>query len=138
MYSIIIADDEEIECRGQEKILQDSFSDIRLLPSASSGEELIRAVREEKPDIIITDINMPGLNGLEAIEVLRKESVNSKVIINTAYSEFEYAREAITLGASDFLVKPLEREAYLRAVDFLRSLRMRSYHCTKRREKFMK
>lgn len=117
MYSIIIADDEAIECQGQEKILQDSFSNVKLLPSAGSGAELIQAVREYKPDIIITDINMPGLNGLKAIEVLRKESVNSKVIINTAYSEFEYAREAITLGASDFLVKPLDRESYVRAVE---------------------
>lgn len=117
MFTVIIADDEEIECRGQEKILLDSFNNIRLLPSASNGEELIRAVRQEKPDIIITDINMPGLGGLKAVEVLRKEAVNSRVIINTAYSEFEYAREAIALGASDFLVKPLERETYLKAVE---------------------
>ena len=117
MYTIIIADDEAIECRGQEQILQNSFSNIRLLPSAANGTELIERVREEQPDIIITDINMPDLNGLGAIGVLRNEAVHAQVIINTAYSEFEYAKEAISLGACAFLVKPLERQDYLKAVE---------------------
>lgn len=115
-FSILIADDEAFECRALEIILQDSFSNIELLPSVYNGTELLQSGEKECPDIIITDINMPGLNGLDAIEILRKKFVQSRVIINTAYSEFDYARKAIALGASSFLVKPLEKELFLKEI----------------------
>ena len=66
-FSIMIADDEAFECRALEIILQDSFSNIELLPSVYNGTELLQSGEKECPDIIITDINMPGLNGPDAI-----------------------------------------------------------------------
>ena len=116
MYTIIIADDEKMECHGLEGILQNHFANVKLLPSVYNGTDLIASVEKYHPDIIITDINMPGLNGLEAIEILREKAVHSRVIINTAYSEFDYARKAVALGASDFLVKPLENETLFRSI----------------------
>lgn len=116
MYTIIIADDEELECHGLENVLQNSFSNVRIFPSVYNSADLISSVENDAPDIIITDINMPGLNGLDAIEILREKAVHSKVIINTAYSEFDYAQKAIKLGAFDFLVKPLENETLIRTI----------------------
>lgn len=112
----MIADDEMIECRGLERMIQNGFCDIELLPSVYNGVELIQCVEKEKPDIVIVDLNMPGLSGLEAVEILRMKSYETKVIINTAYSEFEYIKKALILGASDYLQKPIEEEKFREAL----------------------
>lgn len=122
MYQMIIADDEQIECRGLEMMVQNHFRNIRLLPSVYSGVALIKAVQEQMPDIVIADINMPGLSGLEAIEILRMKSMNTKVIINTAYSNFEYIRKAMVLGASDYLLKPVDEERFKEAISRILSM----------------
>ncbi|MEE0388780.1 MAG: helix-turn-helix domain-containing protein, partial [Agathobaculum sp.] len=105
---LLVADDEEIECCGITNVITECFPQITVTGSVHNGAELIRAAREQHPDIIIADINMPGINGLDAIEVLRQEKINSKVIINTAYSYFEYAKKAILLKAADYLLKPFD------------------------------
>lgn len=116
MYRMLIADDEAIECRGLERMVLNCFENVELLPSVYNGVDLIRQVTQEQPDIVIVDINMPGLNGLEAVEILRLKSFDTKVIINTAYSDFEYVQKALVLGASDFLQKPMEEEKFREAV----------------------
>lgn len=116
MYRMMIADDEAIECRGLERMVLNCFENVELLPSVYNGVDLIRQVTQEQPDIVIVDINMPGLNGLEAVEILRLKSFDTKVIINTAYSDFEYVQKALILGASDFLQKPMEEGKFREAV----------------------
>ena len=71
MYRIIIADDEAVECRALEMMIQSDFEKLEVLPCASNGIELIANVEKYRPDIAIVDINMPGMNGLDALEVLR-------------------------------------------------------------------
>lgn len=117
MYTLLVADDEEIECCGITNVITECFPQITVTGSVHNGAELIRAAREQHPDIIIADINMPGINGLDAIEVLRQEKINSKVIINTAYSYFEYAKKAILLKAADYLLKPIEREMFCQTIE---------------------
>ena len=73
MYTLLVADDEEIECCGITNVIMECFPQITVVGSAHNGAELIKAAREHRPDIIIADINMPGMNGLEAAEVLRRE-----------------------------------------------------------------
>lgn len=116
MYRVIIADDEGIECRGLERMIQTFFPGTELLPSVSNGIDLIRSVSENKPDVAIVDINMPGLNGLEAVEILQMKSVETKVIINTAYNNAEYIKKALRLGASDYLQKPMEEQKFQEAL----------------------
>lgn len=110
MIRLLIAEDEEIECRSLEMMIQNSFQTIELLPSVYNGIDLVKSVERYRPELLIADINMPGLNGLEAMEVLRMKSLDTKVIINTAYSDFDFIRQALLLGASDFLVKPVDEE----------------------------
>ncbi len=116
MIRILIADDEEIECRGLEMMLQNNFQDIVVLPSVYNGVDMVKCVECDKPDLLIADINMPGLNGLEALELLRRKEFDTKVILNTAYSDFEFIRQALLLGANDFLVKPVEEKRLVAAV----------------------
>ncbi len=113
MYSLIIADDEAIECRGLEMRIQNHFPNIELLPSALNGIDFLKSVEKYRPDIAIVDINMPGLTGLEALKILRLKSFSMKIIINTAYNDFEYIQEALTLGASGYLLKPIEHQNFI-------------------------
>ena len=112
MYRILIADDEPIECQGLEMMLKNYFEDMEILPSVYNGVDLIRSVTEQKPDIAIVDINMPGINGLEALEILKMKDIPVKMVINTAYSDFELVQQAIVLGASDYILKPTDQEKF--------------------------
>lgn len=111
MYNLLIADDESIECRALEHKIHDMFPQISLLPCVYDGLSLLKTVQNKHPDIAIVDINMPGINGLEAIELLRMHDIDLKIIINTSYSDFNYIQKALQLGASDYLLKPGSRQA---------------------------
>lgn len=74
---------------------------------AENGEEAVKLARQHQPDIVFMDIKMPGMNGLQATAIIRKELPNTKIIMLTAYDEFSFAQEAIKLGATDYLLKPL-------------------------------
>lgn len=117
MYRLMIADDQSIECRALEHKIQTEFENIEVLPSARDGIDFLKKAEEFKPDIAIVDINMPGLNGLETIEILKMRNINMKVIIHTSYSEFDYARKAIQLGAVEYLLKPASKEEMVAAIE---------------------
>ena len=112
MYRIIIADDEEIECRALEMMIRNEFPDMEILPYVQNGIDLVASVEKNHPDIAIIDINMPGLNGLDALEMIRTRNKELKVIISSAYSEFQFAKKAMKLGVSDYILKPLNRETF--------------------------
>lgn len=116
MYRVLIADDEAIECQGLEMMMKNYFEDIEILPSVYNGVDLIRSVTEHKPDIAIVDINMPGINGLEALEILKLKALPVKIIINTAYSDFALIQKAIVLGACDYILKPTDQEKFCQTI----------------------
>ncbi len=112
-YCILIADDEAIECTALELLLKNTFSNIQILPSVSNGIDFISSVRQNHPDIAIVDINMPGLNGLDALDLIRSKNPNMKIIIHSAYSEFTYAKRALSLNAFDYIVKPIQKPIFI-------------------------
>lgn len=112
-YSVLIADDEPIECIALEMLLKNNFPGLRILPSVSNGIDLVASAGQDRPDIVIVDINMPGLNGLDALDMIRTRNPDMKIIIHSAYSEFEYAKRAFALNASDYMVKPVQKSAFL-------------------------
>lgn len=116
MYSLLIADDEEIERRAFRMMINKNFPSIIVLEDAVNGIDLVDKLVTEKPDITIVDINMPGLNGLEAVKEMRARGLSSKIIIRTAYSKFEYAQEALSLGAEEYILKSVKREKILAAI----------------------
>ena len=110
MYKILIADDEELERKSLHIFFSRNFSDVMLLPDAVNGAEVVETALHQKPDILILDIEMPGLNGLEALKIIRQTNHFIHVIIKTAYSKFDYAQEALNLHADFFLLKPVKKD----------------------------
>ncbi|GIN39881.1 putative transcriptional regulatory protein YesN [Heyndrickxia oleronia] len=115
MIKILLADDEWIIREGLKFSIPWKEFGLQLIGAAANGKEAIEMVKNEKPDILITDIRMPGVSGLELIELVQKEHSRIKTVILTGYSEFSYAQQAIKLGINDFLLKPL-KEAELTTV----------------------
>ena len=121
MVKLLIADDEDLECRSLHLFFENNFPEITLLEDAKNGADVIEAVFHQKPDILILDIEMPGLNGLEALQILRQSNSLVHVIIKTAYSKFDYARDAINLHVDYYLLKPVKKEELRKCVAALLS-----------------
>lgn len=106
MRKLIIVDDEIRQCRGLKNILNREYEnlDIHIFTSA---REALSYIETDQPEIVITDICMPDMNGLEMTEAIKNIDKRMIVILLTGYAEFEYAQKAISIGAFEYLVKPL-------------------------------
>ena len=110
MYKLIIVDDEQIVLDGLKFLIEDTLPDINVVATASSGREAILACDKYLPDIVLMDIKMPGINGIEAIEVIKKRHFDIRFIIISAYEQFEYAKHAVKLNVSDYILKPVNTD----------------------------
>ena len=110
MYKILIADDEEIIGTCLEKMIDWKKIGTEVIGVALDGEEALEIFREKMPDIVILDINMPFINGIELAGIIHKERPDTKVIMLTAYKEFEYAQQAIKYQVVDYLTKPFNND----------------------------
>lgn len=106
---ILIADD-EISIRQLIKKLIDPSAPLQIVGEAADGNSAYEMIQEKKPDIVITDIRMPGLNGVELMRKARENGIKVDFILVSGYRDFEYARSAVQLGALDYLLKPINRE----------------------------
>jgi two-component system response regulator YesN len=106
----MIIEDEAIERKAFRKFIEDNFSEIELLPDAENGLQGIEFTHHYKPDILILDINIPELDGLHTLKMLRASGYKGKIIIHSAYNIFEYAKNALNYGADAFLLKPETNE----------------------------
>ena len=107
---ILIADDEPIERMVISKTIQNYFGDELEIFQAENGREAIAVFQEKDCHIALLDISMPGIDGLEAAEEIRKGSQTCSIIFLTAYDEFDYAKRAIRVHALDYLLKPSTKE----------------------------
>lgn len=107
MFRLMIVDDEQIVQEGIKITIENSFSDIDIVGMASTGREAIEMSQNVVADIILMDIKMPGINGIEAIEAIKKRHASTKFIIVSAYEQFDYAKQAVELGVSDYILKPI-------------------------------
>ena len=110
MYSVFIADDEHIVLEGMRKKISMESSAFSLIGEATDGEIAFSMIQELKPDILITDIKMPFMDGLELSRLLKKIQPWLKIIILSGHDEFEYAKEAISIGVEDYILKPFTSE----------------------------
>lgn len=113
-FRILVADDHRIFAEGLKSLLSDHYE---VLGIAADGRELITMAKEYKPDIIITDLSMPLLNGLEALRTLRKTGIRSKFIVLTMHADLSLAVEAFRAGASAFVWKIAAGEDLKNALD---------------------
>lgn len=116
MYNLLVCDDEQIMIESVRHIVEKEFRDLRVIETARSGREAIEKTLTTKPDIILTDIRMPGINGLDAIKEIKRVHNDVKIVIVSVYEFFEYAKQAVELGVSEYLTKPVKKE---RLVDTL-------------------
>lgn len=110
MQKVVIADDEEKICQLIEKLVDWKALDMEVAGIAHNGLDAYEKIREYMPDIVITDIRMPGMDGLEMIRLAKTLSPSMEFIIISGYRHFEYARNAIKYGVSDYLLKPVKKE----------------------------
>lgn len=110
MYKLLIADDEILERQALRYFIENSKLEIEEILECGNGVDAVKLALTEQPDICILDIKMAGLNGLEAMERIKTVNRHCKVIFSTAYNYFEYAVEALRLGAMDYMLKPVKKE----------------------------
>ncbi|HIU76215.1 MAG TPA: response regulator [Candidatus Pelethocola excrementipullorum] len=107
---ILVVEDEIKTLNGITNLIEEIGFGFDVAGKARSGEEGIELILEKRPDIVITDIQMNGMTGLEMIKILNERKYQGRYIILSGYAEFQYAREAITLGSMDYLLKPITKE----------------------------
>jgi DNA-binding NarL/FixJ family response regulator len=100
--SVLLADDHRVVGEGLKRLLADDFE---LVGIVEDGRELVAAAKKLQPDVIVADISMPHLNGIEAMAHLRKDNPHIKVVFLTMHQEPAYARRALEAGAAGFVVK---------------------------------
>ncbi|MDD3279719.1 MAG: response regulator [Lachnospiraceae bacterium] len=106
MLKVVIIDDEAIIVEGLSRVIKWEEYGCTLVGTAYDGIEGIQVIREQNPDIIFTDIAMPGMDGLQMIASIRVEHPDTMIAILTGYRDFDYAQTAIKLGVNRFLLKP--------------------------------
>lgn len=107
---VMIADDEERICQLIEALIDCDALQMEVVGVAHNGLEACELVESLRPDILITDIRMPGYSGLELIEKVKESEENLEIIIISGYAHFAYAQTAIKFGVGDYLLKPINRE----------------------------
>ena len=117
MYRILIADDEPIERAVVSKMLLKNYENQLELVTAVNGREAIQLYKEKECKIALLDIEMPGVNGLEAAEKIREYSEDAIIIFLTAFDEFSYAKKAISVQAMEYLLKPTSEEELVATID---------------------
>jgi DNA-binding NtrC family response regulator len=110
---ILVVDDEESNLLAMQKILEQEAYQVSAAKQATAALALIR---RQAFDLVLTDLRMPGVSGLELLRAIRKEGVNVPMVVLTAYGTVSDAVEAMKLGATDFLAKPIRRETLLKCV----------------------
>ena len=115
MLRVLIVDDEAIVLESVSQVLNGHFDNIAIETAKNSREGLIK-VEHFRPNIIMSDIKMPGMNGLEFIERVRKVNQVVKIIIVSAYDHFEYAKEAVKFGVEDYILKPLSKNKLIEVI----------------------
>ena len=117
MFKVLIIDDEEIIREGLRTVIDWGALGCKVIGEAVDGDEGLEIVSSTEPDIVFTDIRMPGLNGLEMISKIKEFKHECKIIILSGFRDFEYAQQAVRLGAFRFLLKPTNTQEIILSIE---------------------
>ena len=112
--SVLIVDDEEIVRRAHLRSLEGSGCDARI---AEDGERAIREMERNPADVILLDLRMPGLDGMDVLKTIKQRWPDSEVVVITGYPTIESAKEAVRLGACDYIAKPAAPDDVIKAAN---------------------
>lgn len=110
MYSIMIVEDEYLVRQGIASLVDYEQFGMQVIAQAENGIEAWQKFQDNPADILLTDINMPQMNGLELSKLVRDQAPKCHIVFLTGYDDFDYARTAIKLGADDYLLKPFSKD----------------------------
>jgi len=114
---VMVIDDEPIVCKALRQLIPWKEYGFEWVGTAENGEEALEQIAKLYPDLILVDCKMPIMDGLELLEEIKKHSIHVKAVILSGYNEFMYAQQAITLGASDYLLKPPDLKKLLEVIN---------------------
>ncbi len=117
---ILLVDDEPLARYACRKLISEKFPGFTVVGEVATGSEALKAFRTLEPDIILMDIELPEINGLEASLLILKESPETQIIVISAYERFGYAQKAINTGVLGYVVKPIEEESLRTLLDHAR------------------
>lgn len=141
MFKIAIIDDERQVLQGMKRVIPWEELEAEWVGEAMDGEQGLELIRKTQPDIVLTDIYMPVMSGLDMIEKLRNENFQGKIIILSGYADFEYARHALRLNVHDYLSKPVTvqtiREVLQSAISKVEQENMKRYELAELEKKLM-
>lgn len=113
--SIVIADDHSMIREGLKQLLE-LEGDIKVVGEAGDGKQCLEVVRKKKPDVLLLDINMPEMNGLQVLEELKMQKMDVKVLILTIHNEIEYLLKAVDIGIKGYVLKDSESSLLKKAI----------------------
>ena len=108
MFHVLIVEDEFWMCEGLKKIFHKLEVGFTVADTAANGQEALKKLQSGGFDLVVSDIRMPIMDGLELMKEMKSSQINLPVVIITGHDEFEYARTAFRLGAVDYLLKPVK------------------------------
>lgn len=115
-YKVLFADDEEVSRKSFQSLVDWEKYSLELVGVLKDGEQVLEFLKNYPVDILVTDINMPFVDGIELLRIVKEKFPNIRVLLLTGYEFFEYARKAIELKAFDFLLKPITQERLMSAI----------------------
>jgi DNA-binding NarL/FixJ family response regulator len=115
---VLIVDDSKIVCKGLQQMLA-GVADVEIVGQAHNGEDAITSIRESKPDVVILDIRLPGLSGIDVLKDIRAKKWPSRVIMLTNYPYPQYRKKCEELGADYFFDKVTEIEEIPKVIEKL-------------------
>ena len=119
MYRVALVDDERLILEGLSRVVPWESLGCRVAGTASDGREGLALIRREQPDMVLTDIRMPNMDGLTMLAALHSEFPRMQMTVLTAYRDFDYAQQALTLGVCRYLLKPSKMDEIHEAVRFM-------------------
>lgn len=128
MYQVVVADDEQIIREGLCKAVPWEMLGLKLVGQAINGIEAWNLIEKYRPEIILTDIRMPHMDGIELIRKVRESGIEARVLILSGYGEFEYAQTAVKLGVSDYMMKPIDVSAMCRVLNSIKEELDKHFH----------
>lgn len=117
MYKLMIVDDEQIEREGMAQFIPWAKYDIEICGTAWNGEDALEKIQKNEPDIVLTDIKMPVMNGIELIRRLYKTNRNIVIVVLSGYGEYEFTSQAMEYGVRHYILKPCDEEKIIAVIN---------------------
>ncbi len=121
MLKLLLIDDEYYFRQSLKKLINYSEHDFQFAGEANNGKTGFQMILEKKPDVVLVDINMPIMSGLELIEKCHKNSIDCEFIVLTGYAEFEYAQKAIKFNVSNYILKPINKNELINSLEKIKN-----------------